>query len=211
MNDPLAPPVSKSERRLARWLLVGLLLFVTPIVVAGVGAASMFRLSRDAAMLRREVMAASDSDWNTKVQVSVGWCTLATARTVLRFVEHEHADDARLALSVVRRASVGVYQRVGRAGEMSRERLFAELDRRMGARGWSRMIGVLDHGETVLVYAADDIASGGRLDLCVAVVDGDDMVVVSTRVDADKLMELAERHLPEGGLREKVKDAKIRI
>ena len=81
MNPPVPPaaPVAKSQRRLARWVLAGLLLLIAPIVVVGVGVASMFRLSGDAAALRQEVMAATDAQWSTQVQVSAGWCTLATA------------------------------------------------------------------------------------------------------------------------------------
>ena len=209
MNVPAASP--KSQNRLARWLLLGLLLLITPVIVVGVGVASMFRLSRDAAFLRREIVAATNSGWNTKVQITAGWCTLTAARTALRFVEKEHADDARLALAAVRSASVGVYERVGDAGEWSREQLFAETDRRMRARGWSRLVGVVDNDETVLVYGSDDVGSDGRLNLCVAVVDGNEMVVVSTKVNADKLLELAGKHLPEGGFRQKLNQAKARI
>lgn len=211
MNSPVPPsvPVAKSQNRLARWMLLGLLLLITPLVLVGVGVASLFRLGGDAAFLRREVMNATDSDWNTKVQVSAGWCTLTTARTVMRFVQHEHQDEARLALSAVRRASVGVYERVGRGGEWSREQLFTETDRKMRDRGWSRLVGVVDDDATVLVYTSDDLGTGGLADVCVAVVDGDEMVVVSTKVDADKLFELAERHLPKHGLREKLKHTRI--
>lgn len=211
MNSPVPPsvPVAKSERRLARWMLLGLLLLITPVVLVGVGVASLFRLNRDAAFLRSEVMTATDSDWNTKVQVSAGWCTLTTARTIMRFVAHEHQDEARLALAAVRRASVGVYERVGRAGELSAESVVTGLDRKMSARGWSRLVGVFDRGETVLVYASDDLDSGDQVELCVAVVDGDDLVIVSTKVDAGKLVELAEKHLPKGGLREKLKHTQI--
>ncbi|MDQ5977903.1 MAG: hypothetical protein QG602_875 [Verrucomicrobiota bacterium] len=205
MNSPAVSPATvKRERRLLRWILLALVIMVTPVVVVGVGVVSMFRLSRDAALLKREVMAASDSKWNTKVQVNAGWCALATARTVLRFVEHEHQDEARLALSAVRRASVGVYERVGRAGELSTDRLVSEIDGKMRSRGWSRLVGVVERDETVLVYTSDDLDSGDLMELCVAVLDGADLVVVSTKVDAGKLVQLAEKHLPEGGFREKL-------
>lgn len=206
MNSPVPPavPVAKSERRLARWMLLGLLLLITPVVLVGLGVASLFRLGRDAAFLRHEVMATSDSDWATRVQVSAGWCTLTTARTIMRFVEHEHQDEVRLALSAVRRASVGVYQRAGRAGGLSAGRVIDGLDRKMRDRGWSRLAGVFERNATVLVYVSDDVDTGQLVDLCVAVVDGDDLVVVSGKVDADRLIELAEKHLPRHGLREKL-------
>ncbi len=206
MNSPVPPsvPVAKSERRLARWIILGLVLLITPVVMVGVGVASLFRLNRDAAFLRREVMAATNAEWNTKVQVSAGWCTLTAARTIMGFVGHEHQEEARLALSAVRRASVGVYERVGRTGELSAEHVIAGVDRKMKDRGWSRMVGVFDYDETVLVYASDDLDSGDHMELCVAVVDGDDLVVVSAKVEASKLVELVEKQLPKGKLREKL-------
>lgn len=211
MNTPVSPVPVRSERRLARWILVTLLLLITPIALVGVGVASLFGLNRDAALLKREVMAASDSDWNTTVQVNVGWCTLTAARTVLRFVDAPNVDEARLALAAVRRASVGVYQRIGRARDWSRDQLITRTDERMTRRGWSRLVGVLDDDATVLVYASDEIDSGGKIDLCLAVIDGEEMVIVSTRVDAGALVELAGRHMPEGGLRGQLSQARMRI
>lgn len=204
MNSPV-PPVIKSERRLARWLLIGLAILVTPLIVVGFGVISMFTLDGDAAALRREVAAATEVNWQRKIQLSVGWATLGAVRTGLGFAHHEHMDEARLALAAVRRASVGVYQRTGHAGDWSHEQLFARTDRVMRNRGWSRLVGVADHGETVLVYASDKIDSDNRLELCVAVIDGDELVVVSTRVDAGKLLELAELKMPAGGFRSKLK------
>lgn len=201
MKTPAAPTPVRSERRLARWILGALILLLTPMALVGVGVASFFGLNRDAALLKREVMAASDSDWNTTVQVNAGWCTLTAARTVLRFVDAPEIDDARLALSAVRRASVGVYQRIGRARDWSRDQLISRTDDRMARRGWNRLVGVLGDAETVLVYASDDSDSGDRIDLCLAVIDGEELVIVSTRVDAGTLVELAGKHLPEGGLR----------
>ncbi len=211
MNSPVPPPVpvAKSERRLARWMIIAFLVMITPVVVVGVGVVSLFGLSGDAAFLKREVMAASDAKWNTKVQVSAGWCVLTAARTIMSFVDHEHRDEARLALAAVRRASVGVYERIGRAGELSTERLIAEIDQKMRKRGWNRLVGVVERDETVLVYTSDDLDAGDQMELCVAVLDGDDLVVVSTKVDAGKLIELAETKMPKGGFREKLKHTQI--
>lgn len=211
MNSPVPPPVpvAKSERRLARWLIIAFVVMITPVMVVGVGVASMFRLSRDAAILKREVMAASDAKWQTKVQISAGWCTLTTVRTIMHFVEHEHQDEARLALAAVRRASVGVYERIGRAGELSTERIIAEIDEKMRPRGWSRLVGVVERNETVLVYTSDEPDSGDQVELCVAVLDGENLVVVSTKVDASRLVELAEKKMPAGGFRERLKHAEI--
>ncbi len=211
MNTPVpaSVPVAKSERRLARWLLLGLLLLITPVVMVGIGVASLFRLNRDAAMLKREVMAASESDWNTKVQVSAGWCTLTAARAVLHFIDEKNVDDARLALAAVRHASVGVYEQTGR-GEWSRGQLVARTDERMRGRGWGRLAGITERDQAVLIYTKED-DDGDRLQLCIAVVDDRELVIVSTKVDAEQLFRLAEKHMPEGGFRAKLAQAGDRI
>jgi hypothetical protein len=210
MNPPV-PPLLKPRRRYGRWVLLGLVVIVTPIVIVTIGVASMLTLSRDAAVLRREVMAATDADWHTKVQMSVGGITLGAVRTGLRFVQAEHMDEARLALAAVRSASVGVYECRGAVGDLSLEQLFARTDKKMKARGWSRLVGVAEDNKSVLIYTSDDNGSGSRLDLCLAVVEGDKLIVVSTNVETEALMELAVKHLPEGGFRGKLKQAKLRI
>lgn len=210
MSAASAASAAKPKRPLVFWLSLGLLLFATPIFIVGLGAASMFRLSREAALLRQEVVAATNADWHAKVQVSVGWGTLAAARTVLRFSEHEHLNNARLALSAVRRASVGVYERNGRRRDWSREQLLARADARMRDRGWSRVVGVTEPGdEAVLVYANDDVSRDGQLDLCLAVVHDDEMVVIATRIDANKFVELAQRHMRDRDFRRQLKQLKI--
>jgi hypothetical protein len=207
--NPLTPPSVPPRRRIGRWIAFGLVLLLTPLLVLGVGVISMLHLDRDAAVLRREVMAASDAKWHTKVQMSMGWVTLGAVRTGMRFIEHENIEDARLALAAVRRASVGVYECTSGGDDLSLPQLFARTDKVMRQRGWTRLVGVGQDDETVLVYTSDDIGSGSQIDLCVAVVNGREMVVVSTKVDADRLTELATRHIPKDGLRSKLKAAKL--
>ena len=207
--NPVTPPPVARRRSVGWWIALGTGLLLTPLVVLGFAAMSVMTLDRDAAFLRREVMAATDAKWHTKVQVSAGWITLGTVRTVMRFIQAEHMDDARLAMKAVRRASVGVYESKSGWDDLSVTQLFNQTDQAMSKRGWSRMVGVADHDETVLIYASDRIGSSGRIDLCLAVVDGNQLVVVSTNVDASVLAELAERHIPEGGLRGKLKHAKL--
>jgi hypothetical protein len=203
--NPTASPESKSRRRLGWWIALVLGLMVIPPVVLGVGIFSMLRLDRDAAALKREVMAASDTGWHTKVQLSVGWLALGAVRTGLHFINHEHMDEARQALKSVRSVSVGVYESNARNANISRGQLFARADELMNRRGWTRLVGVAEDNETVLIYTSNDLGSGNRIDLCLAVLDRNELVVVSTNVDASALAELAEMHLPKGGLRAELK------
>lgn len=189
MNPPTPPPVA-SRRRLWPWVL-GLCL--APFVILGLAAASYLTLDRDAAALRKHVMAASQADWDTKVQFSVGRATLGAVRTGLWFVEAEHIDDARLALGAVRHASVGVYELASDRVKVSREELVTTTDRTMKQRGWSRLVGVVEDRETVLIYVSDEADEDAPLDVCLAVLDGRDLVVVSTSVSGDALDQLIRK------------------
>lgn len=209
MNSSPPPPSHQPRRRVGWWVALGLGLLVTPLVLLGVGVISMLTLDRDAAFLRREVMAASDGKWHTKVQVSAGWITLGAVRTGLRFIQAEHMDDARLAMKAVRHASVGVYECRSDRDDLSLEQILNRADKAMQKRGWSRLVGVAEHDETVLIYTSDDIGSSSCIDICLAVVDGNQLVVVSTNVDASVLAELAERHIPKDGLRGKLQHVKL--
>jgi hypothetical protein len=156
-------------------------------------AVSYLTLDHDARVLRREVMASSDGHWHTKVQVSVGRLTLDAMRCVLLFVHHKDIADARLALSSVKGASVGVYELTSAGTDWSREQLFVHADEAMQRRGWTRLVGVADDKTTVLIYTSDEPGGGDTADVCLAVVDGRELVVVSTTVNAAGLAELVER------------------
>ncbi|MES1168270.1 MAG: hypothetical protein ABUL61_03775 [Oleiharenicola lentus] len=207
--DPVTTPIPAAPRRsYGRWIAAGLVLLVSPMIILGIAAWSMLTLSRDAAGLRREVMNATNSDWHTKVQMDVGPMTLGTARTVLSFVHHKNIADARLALSAVRSASVGVYERNRADEEVSFAKLSGHTDEFMRQRGWTRMVGVTSGRQNVLVYTSDR-GSDDRMDLCLAVIDGKELVVVSTRVDPEVLMQLVEKHAPGGDLKSKLKLSKL--
>lgn len=192
-----AVPAIPRRRRIWPWVFG---LGLAPFVVLALAVASFVTLDSDAAALRRHVMTATNADWHTKVQCSVGRLTIGAVRTGMLFVRKPEAADARLALAAVKHASVGVYSRERGGRDWSREQLFVETDRAMQKRGWTRLVGVSEHAgaETVLVYVSDDLDEGDPIDLCVAVVKDRELVVVSTTVDPDTLGELVERHMPSG-------------
>jgi hypothetical protein len=194
MNPTPSVPAAP-RRRIWPWV-VGICL--APFVLLAVAVASFLTLDSDAAVLRRHVMSATHADWHTKVQCSVGGITLGALRSGLLFVRKPEVADARLALASIKRASVGVYELRSHSGEWSREGLFGETDRAMQARGWSRLVGVCEgEGKSVLVYASTDTDEDEPIDLCIAVVDGRELVVVSTSVDPATLGELVQKHTPD--------------
>jgi hypothetical protein len=192
MNPAPQPPAPR--RRLWLWVTLGAGLCLTPFALLGIAAVSYLTLDRDVRTLRHHVMAATDADWCTKAQVSVGRVTLGMVGQALRFVDHKDVEDARLALRSVKHASVGVYERSSDRQEWSSEELFVKTDRAMQKRGWTRLVGVVDKREAVLVYVQDDVDEGEPITLCIAVASGRELVVVSTSVDPDALGDLVARH-----------------
>ncbi len=191
-------------------MLLGVALCLTPFVLLAMVAASFLTLPSEARVLRKHVMAAADSNWHTKVQVDVGSLSIAAVRTGLAFVHDKDVADAKLALAAVRHASVGVYMRDASEKGCSRERLFTETDQAMQKRGWSRLVGVADGKDNVLVYVSQDIAPDEPIDICVAVVNGQELVVVSTSIDAAKLTELVVTNSIDPAMRKDKQSTKIR-
>jgi hypothetical protein len=191
-------------------VLVGLGLCLAPIVVLAVVVASYLTLNRDAAVLRQHVMAATNAEWNTKVQMSIGSTTLGAIRNGLSFVHDRHVVDAQQALAAIGHASVGVYERSSGPADWSRDQLFVDTDRAMQKRGWSRLVGVVDHKDTVLIYVPRDMKDDGPVDICVAVVSGRELVVASTSVDPAQLTDLVARH-SAGDIKGHLRFAKLRL
>lgn len=194
--DSTPAPVRR-RRRLWPWILA---ILATPFVFVAVVAASVLTLNRDAAVLRREVMAATQTGWDTKIQLSIGRVAFWTLRQGLAFVpdKDNHLNEARAALQAVKAVSVGVYHPTKLAGTWSRATLFNETDRTMRDRGWTRLVGVAETKENVLIYVPADGADFSQV--CLAVVTGRELVVVSATLDSDALVELiaqhADKHLP---------------
>ncbi len=197
MNTDPQPPAPR--RHVWRWVLLGVGICLTPFVLLVIAAISFLTLDSDAAMLRKHVMAATDAGWHTRVQMSVGGITLGALRQGLHFVHAKNIEEARLALRAVRHASVGVYERTSGPADWSHLQLFADTDQAMGRRGWTRLVGVADNKDTVLIYVPQDMATDGPVDMCMAVVNGRELVVVSTSVDASVLGELVKQHIDHDG------------
>ena len=190
MTTPASVAATPKRRRIWPWVVGAL---CAPFVLLGLAAFSFLTLNSDASTLRRNVMAATNADWDTRIQFSVGSLSFGALRTCLSFIP-DVDDDARLALGVVRHASVGVYELADRSINWSREQLFTETDKAMHRRGWSRLVGVSQSKETVLVYVPDDADMDGSFDVCLAVVDGKQLVVASASMDGDTLVKLVKMH-----------------
>ena len=187
MNDNLPAPAPR--RHFRYWVLAATGVF---LVLAAGGAYNLLTLNREATALRRGVLDVYAGGSTTRIQLSLDEAALGLLRTGLIFAPLPA--EARLALKSVRKVSVGVYEL---NDAMSRANLMSRADAVMLARGYNRIIGVVEDKETVLIYAPDD-ADADTLDVCLAVMDGRELVVVSARVASEPLMKLIAQKLPRG-------------
>jgi hypothetical protein len=165
-----------SARRLWLW---GLL--ITPLLLLallGVGVASCFRLGSDARAVRDALTQSSGVEWRPQVVLNAGWLTLGAVRAGLSRVRLDPV--ARAALQSVHAAGVGVYQLPPGTRPPNRAAMLASADAAMTARGWERVVGVVDRRDLVAVYFPKGIALE-RVKCCVLVFDGKQMVLVSAQ------------------------------
>ncbi|MBP6508346.1 MAG: hypothetical protein KA257_12345 [Opitutaceae bacterium] len=196
MNTPLQP-APRRTRHVWRWVLGTCGVFM---VVCALGAYNTLTLTREAAALRHELMNALPGKFATRVQLSVGEAAFALIRSGGYFMNLP--PEARLGLQAVQRASVGVYQLEAGARPRDDHSWGQQADDSMARRGYTRMVGVEEKGQTVLVYTPVQ-ENVDVLDLCLAVFDGEQLVVVSAKVRGKPLMQLIEgQRLANFGRRE---------
>jgi hypothetical protein len=161
------------------------------------GVTSFFRLSRDARCLRTSLTSAADAQavgCSSGLELSVGPITCCLARAGLSLAPLNA--EARTALRAVRGAEVGVYQLARGSSELDRSSMVGAADKAMAGRGWDRLAGVVHEDDLVLVYVPRKSATGAKLDACVAVITGRQLIVVEGRTNLEPLLELAS-HRPE--------------
>ena len=189
------PPVISSARPRARrlWLWGALAaLVLLPFVVLAAGVASYFHLSSDTKALRNSLMRSASVQWRPQIVLNVGNGTLSAVRAGLSFVELDA--EARAALRAIRGAEVGIYQLASGEKSPDRAAMLAAADAAMNARGWDRVVGVLDGQDLVAVYVPGKTASARRMKCCVMVFDGQEMVLVSARANLEPLLQCALDH-----------------
>jgi len=188
MNPSSRPPVTRrSVRRLWLWGLLAAPLLLLVLLAAGV--ASCFRLGSDARTLRNELIKSSGVEWRQQIALNAGRLTLGAVRAGLSCARLDPG--ARAALQSIRTAGVGVYQLPSGTPPPDRAAMLAAADSTMTARGWERVVGVMDGQDLVTVYLPGKNVSVQRLKCCVMVFDGEEMVLVSAQGNLEPLLKYA--------------------
>ncbi len=168
MNSSPAPSVVRlpAKRVWLRCVLAALLLLTAVIAVEVV---SCFHLSSDTRALRNSLIKSSGVEWRQRIALHAGGLTLSAVRAGLSFV---HLDaGARAALQSVRGAEVGIYQLPSGVKSPDRAAMLAAADTAMTARGWDRVVGVMDGINLVTVYLPGKTTSARRMKCCLMVFE----------------------------------------
>ncbi len=184
-ESPLVRPLTRRP-----WFWVGLALLLFPCVALGVialGAASYLHLSSDTRALRNGLMKASGVEWRQNIGLNLGSMTLSVVRVGLAFAPLDA--QARAAMQTLRDVEVGIYEPTPGTKPPDCAALLAVADTWLNARGWERVVGVLDGEELVSVYVPSGAIAARQVKCCVLVFDGKQMVLVSARADVEPLWE----------------------
>ncbi|MGH7994061.1 MAG: hypothetical protein ACREDQ_11130 [Limisphaerales bacterium] len=188
MNPPSPHPATRPlTRRFWFWALLATPVLLVALLAAEV--ASCFYLSSDSRVLRNELIKSSAVEWRQQIALNANWLTLDVVRAGLSFVRLDPG--ARAAVQSVRSAGVGVYQLASGTPPPDRGAMLAAADSAMSARGWERVVGVMDGGNLVAIYLQEQNVSVHRLKCCVMVFDGKELVLVSVQGNPEPLVKYA--------------------
>jgi len=139
--------------------------------------------------LRNELIKSSGVEWRQQIALNAGHFTLGAARVGLSCARLDPG--ARAALQSVRTAGVGIFRLPSGTPPPPGAAMLAVADSAMTARGWERVVGVMDGKDLVAVYLPGKNISVHRLKCCVMVFDGKEMVLVSAQGNPEPLLNYA--------------------
>lgn len=177
-------PVSK-RRRIWPWIVAAIM---APWLLLAAGVWSVITPIRELTIIRDELVTDASGPWKTRVQVDLGPATLTVARTAMAFVRNKDIEIPRNVLAAVKRASVGVYFRDTDNAVQDPAALVESAETALLARGWERMVKVLDGDQAVLIFNANDMRRAGEF--CVAVMQDEECVLVYAKLAPDELSTL---------------------
>jgi hypothetical protein len=181
-------------RRRFHWgyLLLALLAVFALVMATGVLAVVLsFRMSDDSRALRQTVFAAAPGQWDRQFELGVGRIPVALARAgALRFIP-DLDPIARAGIRSLERGDVGVYRRVTGPSSMGlSDGTLGKARETMARRGWEPLVMVQDGDQSVAVFLPSGTSHADRLDVCVLVVDHEQLVLVSGSIQTAPLFEV---------------------
>lgn len=193
-----APPIDSRGCQFSPWVyirwvcLITLFLLLCVPALGIIGVASYFYLGSSTQALRGAVMESVPGQWHKHFAINVGSVTFALARFGASFTHLP--PDAKAALQFLDHGEVGVYEIEGAMPSPDYALIMQTADESMRRRGWERIVGVVEPGQFVAVYAPSN-HRGKDISCCVAVLNDRNLVIVSARGNTVPMLEFAQRHL----------------
>lgn len=169
-------------------MLIALILLV--VLAAACAVLDCLRMDRDGQALRDAMKEKAGVEFSCQFQAGAGPVLLGGARLGLRFLP-DLPPPARRALSALRGARVSVDRSEGRLAAANLPGMLRAADHTMEERGWDRLAGVIEGDTLVAVYVERNVRRGTTVQTRVAVIESDQLVVVSAKADLEPLVELA--------------------
>ncbi len=192
----ISPRTATRSGAAALWLALGLALVIGALpVLCVVGVTGYFRLGSDAAALRQAVMTATPGTWHKKIALRLGGFTTGLLRQGSQLFNLPR--EARAALDAVHGGEVGIYRLQRDGGLPKRNGLLPRADKLMRARGWERLVGVIEHNQVVAIYLPREKMTSRRVQFCLFVFQEDDLIIASARGNLEPLLAIASEHLPQ--------------
>ena len=192
MSTATLPPFFPAPSRVrAGYIVLGAIVLF--LMMCAIGVVGMFQLGSEATLLRKTLMSSVAGIWDKKIAIRVGGITTALVRGGSRFFNLP--PEPRAALDALHGAEVGVYNLREEPGYVERGPILTRADKAMAARGWDRVVGVVQENNLVAIYMPHKKASAGNIRCCLMVFSGRDLVVVSARGNVEPLLALAEKHI----------------
>ncbi len=164
------------------------------ILIGVVGLVVSLLPGREVRTIRGAVAGAHSHPVTTKMAFGVGRFALGIARSIADFVPAN--PELRSALQAVRWADVSLQRLESPLAVGERTAVLAAVDRAMEAKGWERVVGVLEGdrhmGEEVIgIYAPAGFDAEEELRLALFVLEDRELITVAAEVRLDPLVELA--------------------
>jgi len=149
----------------------------------------------DVRTVRQAVIEASGKGWKPQFRVGVGPLSLGLLRATLCFTGID--PEAAAALQALHAADVSLDRRFKHVPQAPSATWLSKADARLQPLGWQRTITVVERDHTVLVYFPTAERPTKDLEVCVVVLEPDQLIVASARSDLQPLLDLAWRHSGE--------------
>jgi len=194
-----AVPTPSSVRRGFRWRWLFLTLggLASLAVIFLVALLLSFRMGGEARAVRHAVFAATPGEWSPQFELGVGRLPAWLARAGFHLVEGklDLPPEAGFGVDAFRSADVGVYQRRHSGAPSSHAITLAKVDDAMSGRDWESIVSVQEGRQSVRVFVPKTMTDLRDTQACVFVMERDELIIVSARLNLEPLLELASSKL----------------